>query len=107
MPLIIDQFDFFSFLGGKQKATGGPLVEVWKRISSNTDKYFVLISEALPRLLHNGEAAVLIQDYSSAKMAARATGFCNWGMLQDRYMPLGYGIALPQGSPHKKYFDIV
>ena len=90
---------------GKQGATEGPLVEVWKRISSNQDKYFVRVSKALQKMLHDGEAAVMIQDYTSAIMSARATGFCNWGMLKDRYMPLGYGIAFPQGSPYKEYFD--
>ena len=91
----------------KQEATGGPLVEVWKRISSNPDKYFVVVAKAIKRMLYDGEAAVLIQDYTSSIMAARETGLCNWGMLQERYMPLGYGIAFPQGSQYKEYFDKV
>ena len=58
-------------------------------------------------MLADREAAVLIQDYSLAVLNARETGLCNWGMLDERFMPLGYGIALPKGSPYKESFDIV
>ena len=48
---------------------------------------------------------VMFSDYTGIQFRARAAGLCNWGMLNDRYLPLGFGAAFVQGSPYKTFID--
>ena len=48
---------------------------------------------------------VVIEDHTELVLAARRTGLCNWGILDDRYLPLGFGAAFVQRSPYKMFID--
>ena len=36
---------------------------------------------------------------------AKEAGYCNWGLLDDSLLPLGFGIAFHEGSPFKRHID--
>ena len=82
--------------------------EVWRRVNLDPDKYFVSSSsQAIYNMFDTQIPAVVFKDYWSAVMKARRRGpaYCNWGMLKDTFLPLGYGMAFQQGSAYKSYFD--
>ena len=74
-------------------------------MASNPGKYFQGSSIAVPMALTTEGSHVVFADYTELVWRARLTGLCNWGILDDRYLPLGFGAAFVQRSPYKKYFD--
>ena len=96
------------FIHDSQHSPDPNFQEVWRRLNSNPEKYFVSsVSAAIYDMFDTQIPAVVFKDYWSAVMKARRRKpkFCNWGMLKDRFLPLGYGMAFQQGSPYKPYFD--
>ena len=80
-------------------------MEAWRRINSNQEKYLRETEIVVPEILSGEGLPVVIKDYTILQMYARSTGLCNWGMLEDRFMPLGFGVAFVQGSPYRKFID--
>ena len=52
------------------------------------------------------EACLILDILRFFQVSARVTGYCNWGMLDERFLPLGYGIPMVQGTPYKPFFDL-
>ena len=80
-------------------------MEVWRRMSSNPDKYLREVNITVPEVLTMKGSHVVFSDYTFLVMVARDTGLCNWGLLEERYLPLGFGVAFVEGSPYKKFID--
>ena len=74
-------------------------------MSTRPDKYLRHSHISLHEALTTPGSHVVFSDYTEMQRIARATGLCNWGMLNDRYLPLGFGAAFAQGSPYKKFID--
>ena len=89
-----------------KQADEGPFVAVWERIMRDPEANLVQYMTATVReMILEEKPAVIFSDYTSAIFRALSTEQCNWGMLDDTFMPLGFGIAFPQGSPFKPYID--
>ena len=77
-------------------------------MSRNPDKYFRKAQITIPETLAKDKGVhAIFGDYAFLLQKARLTGLCSWGMLSERYLPLGFGVAFVQGSPYKKYIDQV
>ena len=90
-----------------KEATDGDFAAVWKKIDSNRERYLVEYNELIETMFSLHKPSVVIKDYSAAILDARRLGYCNWGVLDEHFMPLGYGIALPEDSPFVQYFNDV
>ena len=76
-------------------------------MSSNQEKYLREAEVTISEVLKTEGLHVVFSDYSALHIIARSTGLCNWGILDDRYLPSGFGVAFVQGSPYKKFIDEV
>ena len=77
------------------------------------DKYLPDTCRESINALLDGTPGVVFCDYTTAVgyahkyAAARQEEVCDWGMLDDTFLPLGFGIAFYQGSPYKPHIDEV
>ena len=71
----------------------------------NPHKYFKSPKIAVPMALTSEGSHVVFGDYTELVRRARRTGLCNWGILDDRYLSLGFGAAFVQRSPYKIFID--
>ena len=74
-------------------------------MSSNPGKYFKETSTAVPVALTLEGSHVVFGDNTELIRLARHTGLCNWGILDDKYLPMGFGAAFVQRSPYKIFID--
>ena len=57
------------------------------------------------QVMNGSRRGVIFTDYITGFLNAKASPYCNWGMLHDTFLPSGYGFALPKGSPYKRFID--
>ena len=47
----------------------------------------------------------MVSDEAGLEMQFKPQKLCNITLLKETFYPTYYGIALPEGSPYKSYFD--
>ena len=80
-------------------------MEVWRKMKSNPEKYFKPSDIAVLMAMTMEGSHVVFSDHTNLVRLARRTGLCNWGILDDRYLSLGFGAAFVRRSPYKMYID--
>ena len=89
-----------------QESTLEPFREIWRRMQTNPKLYLTdSWVEIWSSILDGSRRGVIFGDYAATVVYSKASGFCNWGMLQDTLLPSGYGFAFSQGSPYKPFVD--
>ena len=88
-----------------QASSYEPYLEIIRRIESNPAKYAIHPKSSVQMMLTEGTPAVVISDYTALRRNAQQSGQCNWAMLEQTYLPLGFGVAFQQGSPFKTFID--
>ena len=89
-----------------QEAEGGDLAEVWKRMSTNLEKYLPdSFTSTFKAMFLTDTPRVIFEDQTAIQLVGHRLGHCNWGLLLDTFLPLGFGVAFYQGTPYKEHFD--
>ena len=65
------------------------------------------IPTEIEKTLAAGSLHVIMGDYTDLQTRAIESGYCNWGMLEDTFLPSGFGMAFYKGTPFKDAIDDV
>ena len=82
-------------------------MEVWRRVQQNPDEYMALAIKAADKIIFEGIPGVLFADATYLAYKAQTSGLCNADLLDNRFLPLGFGIAFGHKSPYKPFIDAV
>ena len=93
-----------SFLVVFQESQTAVEAAAWQKILA--DDSLILDQESVVRsIVHEGGKGVLFGDYTNMMTLGMDSGGCNWGMMHETFLPVGFGIAFQKGTPFKDAFD--
>ena len=107
----IHHFCFVMYLSRipSQEAAGGVFADLWDKIESTKEQSIMPNMTAAVDIMFGGSApytpAVYTSDLTLLIYEARRHRACNWGIIPETYFPSGFGIAMPQPTPFKRYVD--
>ena len=94
---------YFLFCSSLQTAESGLYKDIYSKILTDSSN-----------IVQNGDdgfVKVRTENYAfiddATYLAMNASDNCNLALIKDRFYKTGFGIAVPQGWPYKKYFDAV
>ena len=82
-------------------------MKVWRRVQQDYDEYMTFGEEAADKIIFEEIPGVLFADATYLAYRAQTSGLCNADLLENRFLPLGFGIAFGQKSPYKPFIDAV
>ena len=88
-----------------QKSSYPPFKEVWRRVQNNPDEYMTFTEEAANKIIFEEMPGVLFADATDLAYRAQASGLCNANLLEEKFLPSGFGIAFGHKSPYKPFID--
>ena len=89
-----------------QESTSDTFKEIWRRMEAKPEQYIQDdLRDVWYQVLNGSLRGVLFVDYTITSLFAKATPYCHWGMLQDTYLPSGFGFTFQRGSPYKRFID--
>ena len=88
-----------------QESEGGVAAAAWKKIWSSHSLYKVEDQESMIDEMMNGAPYVLVGDHTEMMTLGMGNGACNWGMMSETFLPVGFGIAFQKGAPFMDEFD--
>ena len=74
-------------------------------MASDNSLYKVEDQEKMIDEMVKGAPYVIVGDYTEMMTLAIGNGACNWGMMSETFLPVGFGIAFQKGTPFKDKFD--
>ena len=88
-----------------QSAKSGVYNDVYNGIMSNPSNVLSWVNG------DDGLAKVRLEKYAyiddSTFLAMNASDDCSISLIKERFYKMGFGLAVPEGWPYKKYFDAV
>ena len=88
-----------------QTAKSGIYKDIWHAIMSDPENNLKLTGdEGLMDLRQRNDYAVI---NDATWLRTQLANDCDISLIRETFYKTGFGLALPEGSPYKKYFDEV
>ena len=77
--------------------------DIYEGMQRDPANFVPSIAAGLPKVRQEKYAYILDETY----LAMNSSDDCSLSLIKEKFYETGFGFAVPENWPHKKYFDVV